>query len=134
MFSVSEVAVVGLAVGTMVFGVRLARRYPAAGWATVAGALVWLLAEGAHWVQADVIMPRLEGEEHDGLRVIVSMLGEAVYFGMGGIGILLLFFATVADRAPRDDRRPEPTVLARQLAGQAWRYYNSRNQKGRYGR
>ncbi|MFJ4649968.1 hypothetical protein ACIP5Y_01700 [Nocardia sp. NPDC088792] len=134
LFSVSEVVVVVLAVGTILFGARLARRHPAAGWATVAGALVWLVAEGVHWLQADAIMPRLAGEGHGGLRVIVSMLGEAVYFGIGGIGILLLFFATVVDRAPRADGRPEPAVMARQVLTQAWRYYNSRNQGRRNGR
>ncbi|MEV6768467.1 hypothetical protein AB0N05_07515 [Nocardia sp. NPDC051030] len=134
LFEASEVAIVALAVGTMAFGVRLARRHPGAGWAAVAGAAAWLIAEGAHWIQAEVIMPRVEGEEHDFARVLVTMLGEAVYFGVGGIGILLLFFAAVADRAPREDQRPEPGVLARRVLGEAWRYYNSRDQRGRYGR
>ncbi|MVU76979.1 hypothetical protein GPX89_06930 [Nocardia sp. ET3-3] len=133
LFGASEIAVAALAVGTMIFGLSLARRHPAAGWSSVAGACAWLLAEGAFRIQSSLIMPRLAGHEHESARLIVGMLGEAVYFGLGGIGILLLFLAAVADRAPNSDQRPEPVALAGKLAGQAWRYYSARNQRGRRG-
>ncbi|UGT42424.1 hypothetical protein LTV02_03105 [Nocardia yamanashiensis] len=132
LFPATEAVVVVLAVGTSAFGFRLARRHRTAGYCTAAGAFVWLLAEGVHWVQGVVIAPRVAGEEHGFLRVLVTMLGEAVYFGLGGLGILLLFFAAVADRPARDDERPEPTALAQRLIGAAWRYYSS--QRGRHAR
>lgn len=132
LFPATEAAVVVLAAGTAVFGFRLARRHRTAGYCTAAGAFIWLLAEGAHWIQGLVIAPRVADEEHGFLRVLVTMLGEAVYFGLGGLGILLLFFAAVADRPARDDDRPEPTALARRLIGQAWHYYSS--QRSRHGR
>ncbi|MGW4246004.1 hypothetical protein [Nocardia sp. NPDC004722] len=134
LFGLSEIAVAVLATATIVFGLSLARRHRLAGAATVAGAVAWLAAEGAHWLQNATIMPGLAGDEHASARLIVGMLGEAVYFGLGGLGILLLFFAAVADRAPRADQRPEPAVLARKLLGQAWRYYSTaRTQRGRRG-
>ncbi|MEC3914656.1 hypothetical protein [Nocardia sp. CDC160] len=133
LFGASEIAVGVLAAVTVVFGFSLARRHPLAGWCTVAGAFAWVLAEAVHWAQTDLIMPGLEGHEHKSARFIVGMLGEGVYFGIGGLGILLLFFAAVADRAPRSDQRPEPAALAGKLIGQAWRYYSTREQRGRRG-
>ncbi|WP_330184739.1 hypothetical protein OHB26_14795 [Nocardia sp. NBC_01503] len=132
-FEVSEMAVLTLAIGTLGTGASMLRRYRVAGTALLLGAVAWLLAEGAHWLQIGVVMPRLEGEEHDSARFIVSMLGDALYFGIGGIGLLLLFFAAVADRTARDDRRREPLELAQRVGAQAWRYYQgSRGRRGRY--
>ncbi|MBB5914650.1 hypothetical protein BJY24_003517 [Nocardia transvalensis] len=135
-FGVSEAVVVLLVVVSLVIGVSLARRYRVAGLALAAGALVWLLAEGLHWVQLAAIMPALEGHEHESARLIVSLLGDTVYFGVGGIGILLLFFAAVVERDIEDGRR-EPVAAARQLGAAAWRYYqdhNRRERSRRYGR
>lgn len=133
LFEVSEIAVLTLAAGTLVAGVSMLRRYPVAGAALLLGALAWLIAEGLHWLQIGVIMPGLEGEEHDSARLLVGMIGDALYFGVGGIGLLLLFFAAVADRAARGDQRREPLALAQQAGAQAWRYYRgSRGRRGRY--
>lgn len=130
-FGASEVAVVVLVAGSLVFGLRLARSYRIAGLALTGGALAWLVAEGIHWVQLGLVMPRLRGEEHDSARFIVSLLGDSVYFGIGGIGVLLLFFAAVVDREPGADGRREPTVVAQQLGRAAWRYYQQRNRQER---
>lgn len=132
LFEVSEAAVVLLAAGTLGAGMHMMRRYPLAGAALTLGALAWLAAEGTHWLQVGLIMPKLEGEHHDSARFLVSMLGDTLYFGIGGLGLLLLFFAAVADREPRGDRRREPLALAQQAGAQAWRYY--RNSQGRNGR
>ncbi|MBF6172640.1 hypothetical protein [Nocardia blacklockiae] len=130
LFGASEVVVVVLAVASMACGVRWARRYRVAGWATVAAAAAWLVAEALRWLQLGAIMPALAGEEHESARMIVGLLGDTVYFGVGGIGILLLFFAAVADR-PTGDGRREPVAVARQLGAAAWRYYQDRNRPER---
>ncbi|MGV9675186.1 hypothetical protein ACWDSJ_07895 [Nocardia sp. NPDC003482] len=137
LFGGSEVAVVLLVAGSLVAGARLAGRHRVAGLSLMAGAAAWLAAEGLHWIQLGVIEPRLHGEEHESSRLILGMLGDTVYFGLGGIGLLLLFFAAVVDRAPEGDGRREPVAVARQLGAQAWRYYQDRNRRERsrrYGR
>ncbi|BCK58556.1 hypothetical protein NWFMUON74_63280 [Nocardia wallacei] len=129
-FAAGEVAVVALGAGSLVFGLRLARRYRIAGLALAGGALVWLLAEALRGLQLGVVIPALAGEEHESARMIVNLLGDTVYFGLGGIGVLLLFFAAVVERPDVDGRR-EPVAAARQLGAAAWRYYRDRNRRER---
>ncbi|RDI66683.1 hypothetical protein DFR76_104433 [Nocardia pseudobrasiliensis] len=130
-FGISEVAVVALVIASLAAGLRLAGRYRVAGLSLAAGALAWLLAEIVHWLQLGLLVPRLEGEEHSTSRLIAGMLGDAVYFGIGGIGVLLLFFAAVVDRRPAGDGRREPVAVARQLGAAAWHYYQDRDRRER---
>lgn len=130
-FGAGEVAVVVLAVVSLAAGVRLARSYRLAGWSLAAAAVVWLVAEGLRLLQLEVVLPALAGADHESARVLVNLLGDTVYFGLGGVGVLLLFFAAVVERASRGDGRREPVAVARRVGAQAWRYYQARDQRER---
>ncbi|WP_227979791.1 hypothetical protein [Nocardia spumae] len=130
-FGAGELAVVVLAVVSLLVGMRLARDYRVAGWSLAGAAVVWSLAEGLRLIQLEAVLPALEGAEHDSARMLVNLLGDTVYFGLGGIGVLLLFFAAVVERESRGDGRREPVAVARRVGAQAWHYYQVRNQRER---
>ncbi|NKY84926.1 hypothetical protein [Nocardia veterana] len=132
-FGAGEVAVVVLAVVSLIVGLRLASSVRIAGLSLAAAALLWLLAEGLRMLQLGVVLPALAGPDHESARLLVSLLGDTLYFGVGGIGVLLLFFAAVVDRASRGDGRREPVAMARRIGAQAWHYYQARNQRERSG-
>ncbi|MBS2534638.1 hypothetical protein KGQ20_17850 [Catenulispora sp. NF23] len=136
-FAAGEVGVMLLAVVAMVLGARLAKRYRSAGSALAAGGVAWLLAAAVYWLQLGAILPALSGKEHEGARLVVSILGDSVYFGLGGIGLLLAFFAVVADRGggagtgSGGDGLREPNVVARRVAALAWQHYQAGKQRER---
>lgn len=145
-FEGSEVGVMALALASTVLGLRLASRCRSAGLALAAGGVAWLLAAAVYWLQLEAIIPALSGPEHESARLIVRILGDTVYFGLGGLGLLLTFFAVVADRDAGDgggsgagggdghagnDGLRDPGVVARRLAGLAWDHYRAGKQRER---
>ncbi|MCC3317278.1 hypothetical protein [Nocardia africana] len=130
-FGAGELAVVVLAVVSLTAGFRLARSYRLAGWSLAAAAVVWLVAEGVRLLQLEAVLPALAGADHESARMLVTLLGDTVYFGLGGAGVLLLFFAAVVERASRGDGRREPVAVARRVGARAWRYYQARDQRER---
>ncbi len=135
-FGAGELAIVALAVVSMVIGLRLTRNYRIVGLSLAGAAVVWVVAEGIRLLQLEVIRPALAGPDDESARFLVDFFGDAVYFGLGGIGVLLLFFAAVVERASRDDGRREPVAVARRVGAQIRHYYQVRNQRerNRYGR
>ncbi|MBF4996575.1 hypothetical protein IRT45_05325 [Nocardia sp. BSTN01] len=130
-FGAGELAVVVLAGVSLVAASRMVRGYRTAGLSLAAAAVVWLVAEGVHLVQLEAVLPALPGPDHESARMLVTLLGDTVYFGLGGAGVLLLFFAAVVERPCRDDGRREPVALARRVGARAWRYYRAREQRER---
>lgn len=128
-FATSEALVATVAIVTIVSGVRLLGRYRLAATATILGAIGFVAAEALHWLQEDVVIHALRDESHKSLRLVVGILGDTLYFGIGGLGILLLFFAVVADRAEVTDRKREPVELARHIVSVAWRFYQDRSRR-----
>ncbi|AHH21518.1 hypothetical protein NONO_c67510 [Nocardia nova SH22a] len=130
-FGAGEAAVVLLAAVSLVVGLRVARVHRVAGLSLAGAGVVWIVAEGLRLLQLEVIHPALAGEDDETLRLLVDLTGDNLYFGLGGIGVLLLFFAAVADRSSRGDGRREPVAVARQLGERAWQYYQARNARER---
>ncbi|WP_036505437.1 hypothetical protein [Nocardia aobensis] len=130
-FGAGELAVVVLAGVSLVAATRLARSYRIAGWSLAAAAVLWLVAEGVRLLQLEAVLPALPGPDHESARMLVTLLGDTVYFGLGGAGVLLLFFAAVVERTSRGDGRREPVALARRVGAQAWHYYRARDQRER---
>ncbi|MEV5651267.1 hypothetical protein AB0L57_23710 [Nocardia sp. NPDC052254] len=130
-FGAGEAAVIALAAVSLVIGLRLARERRLAGLSLAGAGVVWLVAEGVRLLQLEVIRPALAGPDNETARLLVDLTGDNLYFGLGGLGVLLLFFAAVVDRAGRGDGRREPMALARQVGDQAWRYYRARDQRER---
>ncbi len=130
-FGAGAGAVIVLAAVSVTIGLRLARERRLAGLSLVGAGAVWFAAEGLRLLQLEVIHPALAGPDNETLRLLVDLVGDNLYFGLGGIGVLLLFFAAVVDRGSRGDGRREPMALARQVGQQAWRYYRARGQRER---
>ncbi len=130
-FGAGELAVVVLAVISLVAGVGLARGYRLAGWSLAGAAVLWLVAEGLRLLQFEALLPALAGPDHESDRMLVGLLGDAVYFGLSGVAVLLLFFAAVVERASRGDGRREPVAVARRVGAQIRHYYQARDQRER---
>lgn len=126
-FGAGEAGVLVLAVLSFAAGLRVAREYRLVGWSLIGAALLWLFAEGLRLIQLEAILPALTGPEHESARLLVGLLGDAIYFGVGGIAVVLLFFAVVVQRSAGDGRR-EPSMVARQLGERAWHYYRVRQE------
>src|SRR5690242_8509049 len=86
-FGAGELAVVVLAGASLVAASRLARSYRIAGWSLAAAAVLWLVAEGVRLVQLEAVLPALPGPDHESARMLVTLLGDTVYFGLGGAGV-----------------------------------------------
>ncbi|MBF6274117.1 MULTISPECIES: hypothetical protein [Nocardia] len=130
-FGAGELAVLVLAVVSLVAGVGLARGYRLAGWSLAGAAVLWLVAEGLRLLQFEALLPALAGPDHESARMLVGLLGDAVYFGLSGVAVLLLFFAAVVERASRGDGRREPVAVARRVGAQIRHYYRARDQRER---
>lgn len=130
-FGAGELAVLVLAVVSLVAGVGLARGYRLAGWSLAGAAVLWLVAEGLRLLQFEALLPTLAGPDHESARMLVGLLGDAVYFGLSGVAVLLLFFAAVVERASRGDGRREPVAVARRVGAQIRHYYRARDQRER---
>ena len=127
-FAAGETGVLVLAAISVLAGLRLAREYRIVGWSLIGAGLLWLCAEVLRLLQLEAILPALSGAEHESARMLVGLLGDAVYFGVGGIAVALLFFAVVVQRSPAGDGRREPTAVARHLGERAWHYYRVRQE------
>jgi len=98
-------------------GVRASLRGRRFGQWMTSGSLLFIIATAFFAVMAPQV-PHIADSESG--RMIVGMLIETVYFGVGSIGMLLMFLAVVSGRRKNGDTNKDPEEYAKRYARLVW--------------